>query len=156
MGWHDAVVWAFQVQHGEYPEPEDYPDDVYEPPATDRLALDLDYITQWVEPARRGGSFTFWVAPCTLVFSGVTELKMDIDDLAVGPRQIQDITAVRGGWHIEGQQDMGFEGSGFDIWVKATRFKQTFRQEPRHVEYQQLSLAERGGWSFSESPTETN
>jgi len=150
MGWHDACVWGFAVEHGEYPDPEDYPEDPTVPPATDRLLLDLDYITRWVDPVRPSKYFTYWVAPCTLVFTGVTELDVDIDSLAVGPHELEDVYAVRGGWHVAGHATG--DGSGFDIRVAATGFRQTFRRRPVHTDAPLLTLTDRGGYSFAETP----
>ena len=46
MGWHDATLWAFQVEHAA-PFDQDGNDDLLE-----RVFLDLDYITLGRSPAR--------------------------------------------------------------------------------------------------------
>lgn len=138
LGWHFASLWAFEVQHGECVDGES------QPWPTDRVALDLDYITRWVAPQKPSKSFTCWVAPCTLVFSGVSELELNFRDAASGPRTISEIYPVRGGWHVAGAE-------GFDIKLAATGFRQTFRHRPVHG-YPRLELAARGGYSFSETP----
>lgn len=138
LGWHDATLWAFDVQRADY-------GDLDTPmcPA-DRVMLDLDYITRWVQPSRGGNSFTFWVAPCTLVFVGVTELVLEVRTGRAEHMEIADIHAVSGGWHVEGH--------GFDMKIAATGFTQTFRLIPVHIESQSLDLAARGGYSYSEVP----
>lgn len=54
------------------------------------------------------------------------------------------VLPVEGGWHIEGY--------GFGLYVAAAGFTQTFRRPPVHTSTQTLSLAERGGCSFDETP----
>lgn len=138
LGWHDATIWAFDVQRADYSnlDTPTWP--------TDRVVLDLDYITRRVEPRRGRDPFTFWVAPCTLVFAGVTELVLDVRTLGIEDLEIAEIHAVNGGWHVEGY--------GFDMKVAATGFTQTFRRIPVHIEAQGLDLAARGGYSYSEVP----
>jgi hypothetical protein len=54
MGWHDATVHAIAFEESD-----------------DRAALliDLDYIVRWIEPQPLSRSFSFLVAPATLVFA---------------------------------------------------------------------------------------
>ncbi|WP_456846797.1 hypothetical protein [Cellulomonas sp. P5_C6] len=138
LGWHDATIWAFDVRRA------DYSDLDARAWPTDRVVLDLDYITRWVQPSRGRQHFTFWVAPCTLVFAGVTELVLDVRPGRIEDLEITDIHAVDGGWHVEGH--------GIDMKIAATGFTQTFRRIPVHIEGQSLDLAARGGYSYSERP----
>ena len=139
LGWHDASVWAFEIQHGEYFDEESQ----FVP--TGRVVLDLDYITRWVHPRKSREPFTFWVAPCTLVFSGVTELELDLKTAGTGPHEIDDIHPVQDGWHVAGHE--------FDMKLAATGFRQTFRQRPVHTDGQTLGLTARGGYSYNDEPT---
>jgi hypothetical protein len=66
MGWHDARIWAYTFHKS---QAVDVTREV--PTPQDRLLLDLDYITRWVHPDEPGEPFSFWVAPATLVFTGV-------------------------------------------------------------------------------------
>lgn len=138
LGWHDSTLWGYRVEHSE-------PGFTFGP--VDRVALDLDYITRWVDPVPPSPYFSFWVAPVTLVFHGVTALELDTAIDTGTPRAITlaDIHPVRGGWHVESHAD-------FDLMIAAAGFTQTFRQVPRHLSGQTLSLAERGGYSFAEEP----
>lgn len=88
MGWHDATLWAFQVQHADPFDEDTNPD------PQDRAILDLDYITRWVDPEPGTRHFQFWVAPCTLVFLGVTELELRSSVLLEDerPRSLQTST----------------------------------------------------------------
>lgn len=139
MGWHDASIWAFDVQQGGCSGA-----DSSDP--THSVTLDLDYITRWVDPKKPDKHFTFWVAPCTLIFPEVTEMELSAYT-SDGPYEIADIHAVRGGWHIEGHD-------GFDLKVAAAGFRQVFRQRPVHVESQRLELPARGGFSYDQAPAD--
>lgn len=148
MGWHDASIWAYEVQDA-IP-----PDGQSAQPGARRVVFDIDYTTRWVTPKRREDPFTFWVAPCTLVFTGVSELEIDLSAAATPPYDVEGIYAVEGGWHLLGH-DLGFdddEGPGIDVRIAATGFTQTFRQPPVHMESQVHDLAARGGYSYSEVP----
>jgi hypothetical protein len=62
MGWHDATVWAVAFLATDPRETLD---------SSGELALDIDYIVQWIEPVPPDEYFTFTVAPATLVFNDV-------------------------------------------------------------------------------------
>lgn len=137
MGWHDATVHAMAFGPGEW-----------------EFALDLDYILAWVEPAEGERHFRFWVAPATLVFENVSELRIDLEPQ--GDISLQDL--------IRGDRQPtrpGFEGAPAEwqwtldcnegaISLRATGFRQTFRQAPVLLGSQNLELARRGGISFGE------
>jgi hypothetical protein len=61
--WHDNHVHALRIRSGEH--------------GTGELVLDLDYILEWLPP--RDGAFTFRVAPATLTFHGVVDLRVSLD-----------------------------------------------------------------------------
>ena len=64
--WHDDPVYGLALRLGE-PAEGDWRSD---------LVLDLDHIVEWV---RDGDAVRFRVAPATLVFHGVSDLRVDID-----------------------------------------------------------------------------
>ena len=137
MGWHDCRVHAVSVT--------DCPDDTLAP---HRLLLDLDYIVRWVEPERRRGSFTFWVAPATLVFDGAWTIEGTLGPLDSG-LEIAEVHRVDAAddhadplWRIEGHN--------FELRLRASGFTQYIRQPPHHLARQELSLLERDGVSFAE------
>jgi hypothetical protein len=66
LSWHDNEIYGFELRVGD-PERDDWTSD---------LVLDIDYIAEWV---RNGDEFQFRVAPATLVFHGVTDLRIAID-----------------------------------------------------------------------------
>ncbi|GAA1413496.1 hypothetical protein GCM10009639_66740 [Kitasatospora putterlickiae] len=137
MGWHDATIHGVSVQQTDDTLP--------------RLLLDLDYIVRWVHPVRPAKSFSFWVAPATLVFEEVwdlegdlgfkgTHLELEIDDvhrLAVDD-EWRDVSR----WHVQGH--------AFDLKFRASGFRQYFRDAPRLASGPALSAAERGGCRFTE------
>lgn len=63
LSWHDCRVWGFEIGGGDF-------DEGY---WTSDLVLKLDYIVEWSCPAE------CHVAPATLVFHGVTDLRFNID-----------------------------------------------------------------------------
>ena len=135
MGWHDATIYAFALK------PEQF-----------ELLLDIDYILKWVDPVPPNDYYTFWVAPATLVFEGVHDIRVDLDI-----RYIQDISLQgieREGpiaspdnkqisewmWTLEANEGI--------IKFRASGYRQYFRSEPIVTNLQGLSLDERGGLSF--------
>jgi hypothetical protein len=63
LDWHDNVVHAIRVVEGEY--------------GAGQLILDIDYILEWLKDD--SGTFAFKVAPATLEFNDVTNLKIALD-----------------------------------------------------------------------------
>ena len=61
--WHDNHVHALRIRAGAH--------------GTGELELDLDYILEWLPP--RDGAFTFRVAPATLTFHNVVDLRLALD-----------------------------------------------------------------------------
>ena len=66
MGWHDARIYAFAIEKN-YDE------------FTADLVFDIDYIFSWVHPVEPEKYFSFWVAPCTLIFKEAFNLTMNIE-----------------------------------------------------------------------------
>ncbi len=67
LSWHDCHIWKLELRAGD-PDEGDWTSD---------LALDLDYIAEWICGVGQGARFR--VAPATLVFHGVTDLRIDVD-----------------------------------------------------------------------------
>ena len=87
--WHDDPVYGLALRLGE-PAADDWRSD---------LVLDLDHIVEWV---RDGDAVRFRVAPATLVFHGVSDLRVDIDwgmrgwQVAPSPPTIDQIDRATG------------------------------------------------------------
>ena len=144
LSWHDCHIWAFELRPGD-PNSGDWTSD---------LALDIDFIVEWICGARGGGQFR--VAPATLVFHGVTDAKFDIDcgrsghQVALHPLSIASVERdqlhaqkvfldrpyycwkIRLNWP-----------DGGEIAFGAVGFTQTLRAEPVLAESQHLSPSER-------------
>lgn len=137
MGWHDSLIYAI----GFTPNFE--------------FTLDIDYIFKWVHPQEDETHFKFWVAPCTLVFENVYDLKFDIEISSPFELEIADITRdspqkpinaefikreTEFSWNIETQQG--------NITFKAIGYKQYVRKLPVFQESQQIDSEKRGGISL--------
>jgi hypothetical protein len=141
MGWHDAVIHALAFNTERY-----------------ELLLDMDYIFAWVDPLPPSPHFSFWLAPTTLVFHYVRELKIQYD-ASLG-LQLQGI--IRGEPRIlphplpEGRREeyrWTLEGNEGELSFWATGYSQFTRHAPAHHTSQSYSFTERGGISFERSPT---
>jgi hypothetical protein len=79
MSWHDNHVHGFSIRGGEH--------------GSGELILDLDYIVEWI--CGVGERAQFRVAPATLAFQQVTDLRIDLDyasvTAALGPFSIGEI-----------------------------------------------------------------
>src|SRR5688572_3301573 len=79
MSWHDNAVHGLQIRSG--------------PHGSGMLLLDIDYIVEWICPP--DSPCLFSLAPATLAFQEVYELKVDIDyaaaTAATGPFSIMNI-----------------------------------------------------------------
>jgi hypothetical protein len=135
MGWHDSYVHAVAFL-----------------PERFEIAFDIDYILKWVEPSE-DEYYRFWVAPATLVFENIHEVKLDIEpgdgvEIAgihrdeprrpINAEHIARETEWR--WRIETQQG--------DITLRAVGYKQHFRRAPVCGKSQSLDEATRGVFSF--------
>jgi hypothetical protein len=67
LSWHDCHVWRIDLHAGD-PAASDWTSD---------LVLDVDFIAEWLCEIDGGGQFR--VAPATLAFHGVTDLRINID-----------------------------------------------------------------------------
>lgn len=126
MSWHDSLVYAFKVDQ-----------DLY---------FDIDYIFKWVQPVKDYW-FSFWVAPCTLIFETPTKFGFDLEsndfcnyiEIADLGREVNDNGKTE--WRIE--THIG------DIVIEADKFKQFVRRRPTLQAGQQIIPEERGEVSFT-------
>ncbi len=68
MSWHDNHVHGLRIREG----PEGWDGE---------LELDIDYILEWLRPTE--STFAFRVAPATLTFVEVLDLRIEIDYAAI-------------------------------------------------------------------------
>lgn len=143
MGWHDCSIYGLTFLP-------------IDEKGTTHFVLDIDYIFKWVNPIEPKKSFSFWVAPCTLVFKDTFALTINIDrrEGTTGMLEIADLYLVDKveqepnkwiyEWSIELQEgSINFKSSGFD---------QIVRQKPIFTDEQFLTLDEREGISFNQNP----
>lgn len=138
MGWHDATVHA--IAFG---------------PELFELSFDLDYPFEWVRPAEGECDFQFWIAPCTLVFENVYDLRLataltdgwafEIADL-VRSRPRRPENAAHVGRETEWRWTL--QGHDGDISFWSVGFRQFVRRRPILSSAQRLQPEERGGISF--------
>jgi hypothetical protein len=135
MGWHDATIYGIAFLN-----------DTFE------LAFDIDYIFEWVRPVAPDPGFRFSVAPCTLVFTNVIELAVDLKpyaELSIDylsrnapgvPLNAQYIgQQIDWRWTMDcGAGTVTFRAAGYTLYV---------RQAPIHGG-QAIPLDVRGGISF--------
>lgn len=72
MSWHDNIVYGLQFQVGDASQGDWLHD----------LSFDIDYIAEWVPSGEQGGEpggVRFRVAPATLTFHDVTDLRLAVD-----------------------------------------------------------------------------
>ena len=145
LSWHDCHIWGFDLRAGDADE-EDWTSD---------LVLDLDFIVEWLCGVEGGARFR--VAPATLAFHGVTDLRIRIDwgdsgfQTALHILSIDEIEreAVREqkvhldrpyfSWRIR----LNWPRAG-EIAFGAVGFTQTLRAQPVLIDKQHLSLGTRG------------
>lgn len=139
MGWHDANIYGMIIEKGEEPW-------------QGNLIFDIDYIFEWIHPVPPQEYFSFWVAPCTLMFKEVYDVKIDIDyrggafelleisDLDLISKYEQETGVIIYEWQMGLQEG--------DIRFKSLGFEQIVRKSPVYTNSQVLSLEERGGISF--------
>jgi len=143
MGWHDCSIYGLTF----------LPVDEI---GTAHLVFDIDYIFKWVDPLKPGQPISFWVSPCTLIFKDTFALTMNVDrrggttdmlevaDLYLVDKVEQEANQWIYEWKIDLQEGhINFKSSGFS---------QIVRQKPIFTDGQSLTLAERNGISFSQTP----
>ena len=133
MGWHDAHIHALAFR-----------------PERFQLLLDIDYIFKWVQPVPGEKSYKFWVAPCTLIFKNVRQIRFSID-----PIQDISILDITRSDPQEINSVLGFDflyllacAEGESV-VRSTGYEQFTRRPPSLVSTQRFLEKERGGFSFS-------
>lgn len=143
MGWHDCSIYGLTFLP------------VDEEGATN-LLFDIDYIFKWVNPSKPGQPFSFWISPCTLLFKDTFALTINVDRRGgtTDMLEIADLYLVdkveqeTKNWIYEWKIDLQ-EG---DIKFKSSGFEQIVRQKPIFTGGQFLTLNERNGISFSQTP----
>ena len=129
MGWHDNHIYKIRF--------------------TDDLELDIDYILKWNQPELEGLPFSFWLAPATLVFKTIKDLKFEFDFKLEDSFEIEDIEREnQNQWTIITRQgDIQFTSNGYEQYI---------RQDPSYQFGQRISYAERNGYSLDRVTNQEN
>lgn len=140
MGWHDAQLHAVAFA--------DNPDSW-----TGDLLMDVDYIFKWHDPTPPDDFFSFHIAPCTLIFKNVFELKLNLNtgDFNIGPNEIERIQMqkeLKEEYNEEVTRWMIHLQTGYITFI-ADGFTMHVRQEPILTRSQVLTAEQRKGISFS-------
>jgi len=131
MSWHDNHVYGLRIRKGNDCD-------------GGELELDIDYILEWLRPTET--SFSFLLAPATLTFRDVFDLRIEIDYAAVGAaitlfsisvikREMDSFGLPK--WRIELNWPKGL------ISFSAGGFTQNLRESPAISECQSLEGHER-------------
>jgi hypothetical protein len=145
LSWHDCRIWGLKFQSGD-PDQGDWTSD---------LIVDIDFIVEWI-CSLKGASTQFRVAPATLAFHGVTDLKINIDSGSRGFQvALQEISIDHiSREHVQDQKifldrpyykwtiHLNLPRQG-EIVFGAVEFTQTLRAEPILTDKQSLSLSYR-------------
>jgi len=133
MGWHDATIWSSFANTEEY-----------------EFSFDLDYIFKWVDPIGEEKYFKFWVAPVTMVFENVSDIKFDIEsrqgDIEIANLHMENPKLTPNGKFTE--YTFRFECQEGIITLQATGYNMYVRQTPTLSKSQSLELDVRGGVNF--------
>lgn len=143
LSWHDCHIWGFSLRAGDDND------------LMSQLVLDVDFIVEWV-CGTDGKTGRFRVAPASLVFDEVTDLRIHADwgtsgfPVSVTPPSIDSIerecvpdrmvypARPYYCWQIKFNWPAGAE-----IVFKAVGFTQTLRAEPVLSDTQHLPLRQR-------------
>ena len=82
LSWHDCHLYGFDLRTGD-PGANDWTSD---------LVLDIDFIVEWI--CAVGGGAQFRVAPATLVFHDVTDLRIHLDSGDSGFRAVLNPASI--------------------------------------------------------------
>ena len=126
MGWHDSIIYGLKIDL-----------DIY---------FDIDYIFKWVEPDQDLW-FSFWIAPCTLVFESPTKVQFNLEN--TGPDNQLEIADLYQEINKDDNTEWRIETNMGDVLIEAKRFKQIVRRQPTLQAGQQIIPEERGEVSFS-------
>ncbi len=145
LSWHDDTIYGLRFDVG----------DSFQGDWHAELVLDIDHIVEWVREA--GGQVRFRIAPATLVFHDVTDLKIDMDWGDSGERAALHEASIAGITREPVPDQPGYPArahyrwriainwpQGGEIGFGARGFTQTLRAEPVLLDEQRLPAGARG------------
>lgn len=140
MSWHDVHIHALAFST-----------------ETHEFLMDIDYMFAWVDPEVPDPNYTFWMAPCTWIFSNVHSFTANIEwglGLEISGVSRENIGRPQNADHIMKDKEWKWE---FDCQegvfsFRSVGFVQITRHRPIRAKAQSFSWDERGGISFCRKP----
>ena len=114
MCWHDNRIYSmafFPEQH--------------------QIRLDIDYIFEWIKSVDGTGYESFWIAPSTLCFENMSEVKINIDMASYNDLEISEIRREYLGktpngeyewWSYTIETNVGFislNSTGYNMYIRS-------------------------------------
>ena len=142
MGWHDVHIHGMAFHAEKY-----------------ELLLDIDYIYAWVDPEPPEKHFTFWMAPCTMIFSNVHSFTASVESglgLEISELSREDAGRPRNADYIAKEKEWKwlFDCQEGDLSFLSVGFQQFTRRPPVRAKSQVFGWDERGGVTFDCIPYE--
>jgi len=141
MGWHDSKIHGLSFDSNSQSFKSD-------------LLFDIDYIFEWVNTNPINKYFTFWIAPCTLVFHDVHNLKMNLDSEDYLSTEVEinvlRIISKQSNSKIQLYQAELVTNFG-EIAFICSGYEQFVRKPPIHTTEQWLEINQRGGISYDKT-----
>ena len=135
LAWRDCTIHALAFPLGAFD-----------------LLLDIDYIFEWISPVEPERNYQFWIAPVTLAFENVHEIKIDFDicdHIQIGNIEREKATPRESEYiHRFKEWNWDISCTRGDITFLATGFKMFARTPPLLAAVSRLDPAARGGYSF--------
>lgn len=134
MGWHDATVHGLAFNPYEW-----------------SLALDLDYIFKWVTPPRGQERYKFWVAPVTMHFEAVSDIRFDFPWTPFERLEIADLYREKTDPKVDGEKPRfryRFDCHVGEISLMSHGFQMFVRHAPVLGYGQDYAPKNRGGYCF--------
>ena len=135
MSWHDVIIHAIALNH--YRRGEWFS-------TVSELMFDIDYILKCVLMPDK--HYSCWVAPATLLFNNVTDLKIN-DNSGNGDWEIQD-DIYREKVEPNDPPTWLWKIMSEEIAFKSTGFSQYIRRDPTFQGARSFTVRQRGGISF--------
>ena len=140
MGWHDVHIHAIAFST-----------------ETHELFMDIDYMFAWVDPEAPDPHYTFWMAPCTLIFANVHSFTADIEwglGLEIAGVSRKEAGRPDNADYIKKDEEWEweFECQEGTFSFHSVGYMQITRRAPIRAKSQSFSWDERGGVSFDRIP----
>jgi hypothetical protein len=133
LSFHDCPVHAFAA------DPERF-----------RVLLDIDYISEWLDPIAPRKSFSFKIAPATFTFENAHLERLEVESpqgrWTIDRLSREDAKRIDGpGGSVLTEWRYVVAGHDGELIVRATGFRLSLRRSPVLTDLPSLTWIERGG-----------